>query len=281
MRKKITDRRANLKTNISVNMFKDAKTEDELANYLRYHRIGVHPNKYQSENNKHKATQQTFKLLKAANEAKKRIANASWDEYLYSQFRTYVERKGQGHILAHIAKRGTIHPSSIVFGLKYYLERNIRYNPKKRPSSDEAIFKDAAEFVIEWAQKKINMELKWPSTPPSNKKRTCDVSMLARFNAYVNYLKSSPKKLVRVGSDFWRHAEALVRCNIRNTSYVVKRMHEFFKDPEVSPRLKAGLFLSVAYFIAQYAGFKVYLKWRQSIEKQSLNNRTNYWLNDY
>jgi len=206
-----------------------------------------------------------------------------WEEYIYSQFKTYVERKGESFIIAnmHLYNTQPFSRRVIVDSIKKHLEAQRHENPS---GSDETLLKNAIEstrkelfdVVGGFIQPEITKMKQPPAmkrsagAPPSlYKKRACDVSMLARFNAYVNYLYSSPKKLLGVGSDFLRHAEALVRCNIRNTSYVVERMYDFFKDPEVSPRLKAGLFLSVAYFIAQYAGLKVYLKWRQSIEKQS------------
>jgi len=65
--KKKSVKPANLNTRISVNTFRGASTPAEVRKLLLEHRIGVHPNRYHSEHNKRRATEQTYKLTVAAN----------------------------------------------------------------------------------------------------------------------------------------------------------------------------------------------------------------------
>jgi hypothetical protein len=60
-------KRASLRSRISVNMFRGAVTPAEVRNLLKFHRIGIHPNKYVTESNRKRATEQTHKLTLAAN----------------------------------------------------------------------------------------------------------------------------------------------------------------------------------------------------------------------
>jgi len=69
--KKKSVKRANLNTRISLNTFRGASTPAEVRALLRHHRIGVHPNKYVTDHNRRRATEQTHKLTVAAN---KRLA---------------------------------------------------------------------------------------------------------------------------------------------------------------------------------------------------------------
>ena len=65
--KKKAVKRANLNTRISLNTFRGASTPAEVRALLRHHRIGVHPNKYVTDHNRRRATEQTHKLTVAAN----------------------------------------------------------------------------------------------------------------------------------------------------------------------------------------------------------------------
>lgn len=71
MKTNLSRKRVNLRSRISINTFRGAKTPEEVHSLLRFHRVGIHPNKFMADHNKRLATEQTFKLTMAAN---KRLA---------------------------------------------------------------------------------------------------------------------------------------------------------------------------------------------------------------
>lgn len=70
--KKKAVKRANLNTRISLNTFRGASTPAEVRALLRHHRIGVHPNKYVTDHNRRRATEQAMVTPEGGQKKKQR-----------------------------------------------------------------------------------------------------------------------------------------------------------------------------------------------------------------
>jgi len=91
-------KRATLNTPIGINLFRGAKTKNEVNALLRHHRVGIHPNKFMTEHNRAKATKKTQNLVLAAN---RRIAELSGRSggWMHTPSRTSTTPRGKRNVV--------------------------------------------------------------------------------------------------------------------------------------------------------------------------------------
>jgi len=103
-------KRANLNTRISVNMFREAKTNRDVDKIMRHHSLTLHPNKYQAKHNQVKAKKKFQNLTTAAERRKAELSGASSGfSYFYPSSggsRNLVPRRSRQQLLGYNFRLG-------------------------------------------------------------------------------------------------------------------------------------------------------------------------------